>query len=145
MRFKKINSLDEEHLVEATVPTYRDILLNLIAELTEDAELKQILNSDERNNLQFHHIDSIYEEVGLIIKRKKAKNNNPGNIALMYKEAHDELTKINKQYSDPEDKRDNLYKLMKNEDYINKIFPLEMYLPHLIAQSLEKVIPEGVH
>ena len=141
--FNKMEFLEEEYLVEATVPTYRDILLNLIMELTTNEELKRILNSSEREKLEFHHIDSIYDEVGFIIKRKKARNNDPSNIALVYADAHKALTKLNRTCTDPSDKIKNLEKLAQNE-YKNKIFPLNTCLPHLIAKSLEKAMQEVV-
>ena len=82
-------------MCEATVPSYRDMLLNLICHVTNNEKLKRFLKDDSyRASVELHHIDREYDSFRkYCVKYYKAKNNNHDNLALMPKHLHKLITK----------------------------------------------------
>lgn len=147
-------SLDEGILNEATVPSYRYILFNLIRYLTNNEVLKEIIdkNAPDYKNLQFHHIDNNY--IGVRNGLKRAVNNDATNIAIVTIEAHKELTKLNNRLKKDFDLEDEISKSLyikkvkeEFENILNKykdqIFPLRECLPKEVIKFVEKSIMEG--
>lgn len=131
MKFKLVE--DFEQLNEAVEPSYRDMLFLLIGLLTDNEDLKKLVNNEsDRKELEFHHIDGEY--ITRLTGRKKASNNKPDNIAIVYKDAHKYITKLNRKY--PDSKVHNFNDAMSNEDYKDRIFPLYDCLPGVAAKVL---------
>jgi len=105
----------------------------LLSELSNNEEFKQFIQSENRGNIQFHHIDGEY--TGLI--RKKAVNNKAGNIAIVSKQAHDAITNMNKGLS-KEDKINNMYKLLN--EFQGEVFLVSACVPGIAAQIIDKYV-----
>ena len=132
MKFRLVESVTvhEDVLVEATVPMYREMFFELIAELSTNDEFKEFIRSENRGNIQFHHIDGEYEG----ILRKRAKHNYGGNIAVLSKTAHEEITRRNKS-TDTKQKIENIYQLKK--DYPHEVFLLSDCVPGVVFRAIE--------
>lgn len=78
---------------------YREMLFNiLLAVSNDDNFMKFIL--ENKGVIQFHHLDGVYEGVS----RKKASNNNHENIAIVTRNSHNMITKLNKTVTTPQEK-----------------------------------------
>lgn len=134
-------SLNEEILTEATIPQYRKILFSLIYYLTTNGRLKYLIDN-ECDQLQFHHIDSEYEAVRDGLKR--AINSDASNIAIVTKNAHQNLTNLNNEIK--QTKGNNITQQIKNKfeevlkECSDEIFPLRDCLRTDIAQSIENIV-----
>ena len=87
--------LTEDILNEAVVPSYRDMFLNLLQFVTDNKELKDLLNNQSfRDQIELHHIDRDYDKFKKYgVTYYKAKNNSHNNIAIMPKDAHKLITR----------------------------------------------------
>lgn len=87
-------------LNEAVTPQYRTILFNVLSAVTDNTELKKLLSNPD--NIEIHHMDSEYEpyKTRTGTERIRAKNNSPGNIAIVTKSVHKKLKGVK---STPED------------------------------------------
>lgn len=155
MKFKLIEEfLDERVLNETTEPQYKNIILELIYYITPVEELKRLIENS-RGDLEFHHIDAMYEYIvrvsktGKSYKIGKAINNKPQNIAIATKEAHAQLTEINTEIKKriqnsgkkPEEAIPEILDKFDEQlkKYRNQIFPLIECLPANIVQSLSTI------
>ena len=157
---EQLNSLREELLVEATIPTYREILLLLIGQLTDNADCKKLLsNKDNLKNIFIHHIDDDYSDPVVKSGARRAKNNDYSNIAIVTSQAHNKihnyLRSINKQINNTTDsiKKTELkaekQKLIKSlmDSNIEGIYPLIKILPKevldILSAAAQEVADEG--
>ena len=150
-------NLEEDVLNEATEPQYRNIILELIYYITSNEDLKKLIEN-EKESLQFHHIDSMYlyteryNKKGKHYRIGKAINNKPQNIAIVTENAHEKLTNINTEIKN---KMKELGKTSEeavpeildkfNEQLIElegQIFPLLDCLPPNIVNSLSTIIDD---
>ena len=88
-----LEKLDESLLSEQTTPQYREMFLQLIYFVTNNPKLRKLIQN-KSVDLNIHHIDGDYKEYLTKngTKRKRAVNNDVGNIMLMYEEDHRKLT-----------------------------------------------------
>lgn len=134
-RINDEESLQEDVLLEATRPMYREMLFNVLEVVSTSTEFKEFISSSNRDAIQFHHIDGEYE--GTLIKT--AKHNTPDNIAIVTTELHKELTKMNKGKTS-EEKIANFQKML----YANpgKVFAIQNILPNSIQEAVASEVRE---
>ena len=155
MKFRLVEDLiDEGMLNEATEPQYKNIILELIYYITPVQELKRLIENS-REDLEFHHIDAMYEYIvkvskaGKQYRMGKAIDNRPQNIAIATKEAHQQLTEINTEIKkrirasgkQPEEAIPEILDKFNEQlkKFTNQIFPLLDCLPSNIVQSLSTI------
>ena len=131
---ESLTNIEEELLTEATVPMYREMLFNILLAVSNDDNFKKFI-LENKSIIQFHHLDGVYEGVF----RKKASNNNHENIAIVTRNAHNRITKLNKTATTTQEKRANARRIQA--ELRNEVFFLADYVPRVIAQSISEEVP----
>lgn len=137
--FSLFENIDDTttYLKEATTPTYRNIIFELVSYICKDNNFKRFLSNDA-SKIRIHHIDSIYERDKN--GRMRAINNTPQNLAFVSEKAHRMISKINKQAKTDEEKTQNVFAV--KEELPNEVFILSEYLPQSLIVSLEPLADE---
>ena len=134
---ESLTNIEEELLTEATVPMYREMLFSILVAVSSDDNFKNFIKNN-KDTIQFHHLDGVYE--GIV--RKKASHNNHENIALVTRNAHNKINRLNKTATTAQEKINNARKIQA--EIQNEVFFLEDYVPKVISQSISKEVPKEV-
>lgn len=154
MKFTLVENLNEAVLNEATEPQYKNIIFELIYYITTDEKLRDLIKNS-KDSLEIHHIDAMYEYLTRVSKNGnpykigRALNNKPSNLAIVTKEAHQELTQINNEIKrkvkesgkEVEEAVPIIIESFKEQlkKFENQIFPLLDCLPSHIVELLSLI------